>query len=59
MKPLEKTDPLTGEVFTAFRANQVFANDENRIRYNNLKAKELENPYGICCVITGKPSFRK
>ncbi len=41
MKPIEKTDPLTGEIFIAFRANQVFANDENRIRYNNLKAKEL------------------
>jgi hypothetical protein len=41
MKPIEKTDPFTGETFIAFRANQVFASDENRIRYNNLKAKEL------------------
>ena len=41
MKSIEKTDPLTGEVFTALRSNQVFANNENRIRYNNLKAKEL------------------
>jgi hypothetical protein len=41
MKQIEKTDPLTGEIFTAFRANQVFATDENRIRFNNLKAKEL------------------
>lgn len=41
MKPYEKTDPLTGEVFIALRSNQIFANDENRIRYNNLKAKEL------------------
>lgn len=41
MKTVEKTDPLTGEVFIALRSNQVFANDENRIRYNNLKAKEL------------------
>ena len=41
MKPIEKTDPLTGKKFTAFPANQVFATDENRIRFNNLKAKEL------------------
>lgn len=41
MKPIEKTDPLTGEIFIAFRANQVFATDENRIRFNNLKAKKL------------------
>lgn len=41
MKPIEKTDPFTGEIFIAFRANQVFASDENRIRYNNLKAKEI------------------
>ena len=41
MKQIEKTDPLTGEIFTAYRTNQVFATDENRIRFNNLKAKEL------------------
>lgn len=41
MKLIEKTDPLTGEVFFPLRSNQVFANDENRIRYNNLKAKEI------------------
>jgi len=43
MKQIEKTDPLTGEIFTAYRTNQVFATDENRIRFNNLKAKELRN----------------
>jgi len=41
MKPIEKTDPLTGETFYVLRSNQVFASEENRIRYNNLKAKEL------------------
>lgn len=41
MKTIEKTDPLTSEVFIPLRSNQVFANDENRIRFNNLKAKEL------------------
>lgn len=33
-------DPLTGESFTKTRHNQVFANRENQIRYNNLKARE-------------------
>lgn len=41
MKTIEKTDPYTGETFLTFRSNQVFASDENRIRYNNHKAKEL------------------
>lgn len=40
MKTFEKIDPLTGDVFLAIRSNQVFASDENRIRFNNLKAKE-------------------
>lgn len=43
MEYLEKTDPFTGEVFIASRSNQLFAKDENRIKYNNLKAKELRN----------------
>ncbi|SDS22557.1 hypothetical protein SAMN04515667_1694 [Formosa sp. Hel1_31_208] len=33
-------DPLTGEVFIKKRSNQIFANSENQIRYNNLKAYE-------------------
>ncbi len=43
MEFIEKTDPLTGEPFFASRANQVFASDENRIKYNNLKAKTLRD----------------
>jgi hypothetical protein len=31
-------DPLTGEEFVPKRSNQKFANRENQIRYNNLKA---------------------
>ncbi|MBL4653910.1 MAG: hypothetical protein JKY53_13765 [Flavobacteriales bacterium] len=31
-------DPLTGESFLKQRSNQVFANRENQIKYNNLKA---------------------
>lgn len=31
-------DPLTGETFTKKRSNQVFANRENQIKYNNIKA---------------------
>ena len=33
-------DPLTGETFIKKRSNQVFANRENQIRYNNSKAYE-------------------
>ncbi len=33
-----KKDPLTGEEFTPKRANQVFANSANRIKFNNKKA---------------------
>lgn len=33
-------DPLTGETFLKKRSNQVFANRENQIRYNNQKAYE-------------------
>ncbi len=43
MEFIEKTDPYTGETFIASRTNQVFANDENRIKYNNLKAKTLRD----------------
>ena len=31
-------DPLTRERFIKKRSNQVFANPENQVRYNNLKA---------------------
>lgn len=31
-------DPLTGESFIKQRNNQVFANRQNQIKYNNLKA---------------------
>ena len=36
---MERTDPLTQELFYPKRANQLFANRGNQIRYNNLKAK--------------------
>lgn len=36
----EAIDPLTGEVFTKQRNNQVFANRKNQIKFNNLKAQE-------------------
>ena len=34
-------DPLTQEMFIKRRSNQKFANPRNRIRYNNLKAKNI------------------
>ncbi|MBK7110274.1 MAG: hypothetical protein IPH61_14430 [Bacteroidetes bacterium] len=43
MKIIEKIDPFTNETFLATRSNQVFANDQNRIKFNNLKAKEFRN----------------
>jgi hypothetical protein len=36
----EALDPLTGETFIKKRNNQVFANRENQISFNNLKAQE-------------------
>jgi len=33
-------DPLTQEEFTKQRSNQKFVSPKNRIRFNNLKAKE-------------------
>ncbi|WP_040252379.1 hypothetical protein [Psychroserpens mesophilus] len=33
-------DPLTGETFFKRRNNQVFANRENQIKYNNIKAQK-------------------
>ena len=41
MEFIQKTDPLTGQPFIPTRSNQVFATDENRIRFNNEKAREL------------------
>lgn len=41
-KEAKRIDPLTGEEFVPKRTNQVFANSANRIRYNNLKAKEFK-----------------
>jgi hypothetical protein len=38
---IEKIDPLTGEVFVPTRSNQLFASEENRIRFHNEKAKSL------------------
>jgi len=35
----ERQDPLTGEWFTPKRSNQVFANRQNQITYNNKKTK--------------------
>jgi len=36
-----KIDPLTGEEFIPARSNQIFANKENRKKYNNKKAAEF------------------
>ncbi|AEA42431.1 hypothetical protein Fluta_0424 [Fluviicola taffensis DSM 16823] len=36
-------DPLTGEEFEPKRTNQKFASQENRIRFNNNKAKKLRD----------------
>ncbi len=36
-------DPLTGEEFEPKRTNQKFASQENRIRFNNSKAKKLRD----------------
>ena len=41
MEQLIKIDPLTGEKFTAKRANQRFACAKNKIRYNNRKNAEI------------------
>jgi len=37
MKHIDNTSPLTGELHLPTSSNHVFANDENRIEYNNLK----------------------
>ncbi|MBL4593473.1 MAG: hypothetical protein JKX68_06620 [Flavobacteriales bacterium] len=37
---MQQKDPLTGELFSPKRSNQLFASGENQIRYNNLKAQE-------------------
>ena len=36
-------DPFTGEEFEPKRTNQKFASQENRIRFNNSKAKKLRD----------------
>lgn len=36
---MPKVDPWTGEVFIPKRSNQKFATIENKIKYNNSKAK--------------------
>ncbi len=36
----EIQDLLTGELFTPSRSDQKFANRQNQIRYNNLKARQ-------------------
>lgn len=38
---MTKIDPLTGEEFTPKKISQRFANKENRIKFNNEKAKSL------------------
>ncbi len=39
-------DLLTGEPFTPTRSDQKFANRQNQIRYNNLKAREKRKAKG-------------
>ena len=35
---MQRKDPLTGELFTPSRNNQLFASRKNQIRFNNNKA---------------------
>lgn len=37
---LPKKDPFTGETFIPHRSNQKFAKPENKMAYNNSKAKQ-------------------
>ena len=39
--PIIKIDPLTGEKFISKKSSQRFASPANRIKYNNLRAKEF------------------
>jgi hypothetical protein len=39
MQETTKTDPHSGEEFIPKRTNQIFANPENKSKYNNAKAK--------------------
>lgn len=41
MEQLIKKDPLTGEEFVAKRANQRFANTDNKIRYHNRQNAKI------------------
>ena len=66
LKKLLKVDPLTNEVFTASRKNQVFASKKNRIIFHNNKANKLReklrpvNYYlGLNQKILNKLMFRK
>lgn len=40
MEVEKRKDPLTGELFYPKRYNQKFANRENQIAFNNLKARK-------------------
>lgn len=45
---MQQKDPLTGEMFTPKRTNQIFATKLNQIRFNNQKAytkRKLVSPY--------------
>jgi hypothetical protein len=39
MHEITKTDPYSGEQFIPKRTNQIFANPENKSKFNNAKAK--------------------
>ena len=41
-------DPYTKEKFVPRRTNQKYANQQNRIRHNNLKAKEQRDEKAFC-----------
>lgn len=55
---MKKIDPLTGEKFIPKKISQRFANKENRIKFNNEKAKKIRieqapiiNPLKLNCRI--------
>jgi hypothetical protein len=43
MKIELRKDPITGELFTPHRLNQIYINSKTRIKFNNLKARSIRN----------------
>lgn len=40
---MERKDPLTGELFTPKRNDQIFANRKNQVEFHNAKAREFRD----------------